>query len=293
MCNAPCCNGCSGCNPPSGGFGRNGMVAPTRSSGSPPMPPTICWRAKEAGDAVPEAMLNQALNRLQAILPTVGMVSAGAGAPSTAGWPIRLTVPMCWPGGQGAARYPAPCLGQQADHARSGLPLLHLSWPLGHGDEQNAAKALSRALATERRDDYLGDYGSPLRDQALEALPAAPAGWLRSAGRPSVPKGGRYAGSPSVAQHSGAARPVATRPRRSGCRLAGQGGFLSWQWIPERFGSAAAGHPEALAASAVTNEGKGSSMCSAPGQLPRTGSYQIESGDKRDPQLVQERRSAV
>ena len=38
----------------------------------------------------------------------------------------------------------------------------------------------------------------------------------------------------------------------------------SWQWIPERFGSAAAGCPEALAASAVTNEGKGSSMCSAP-----------------------------
>ena len=50
----------------SGGFGLwDGRS--TRSSGSPPCRDHLLAR-KEAGDAVPEAMLNQALNRLQSYL---------------------------------------------------------------------------------------------------------------------------------------------------------------------------------------------------------------------------------
>ncbi len=125
---------------------------------------------KEAGEAVPEAMLSQALGRLQSYLTDGQYGERWSSAPEHS----RLAY-------QAYSAYVLARVGkaplstlrliweQQADHARSGLPLLHLSLALSAmGDEQNGALALDRALATPRGEDYLADYGSPLRDGALE-----------------------------------------------------------------------------------------------------------------------------
>ena len=89
---------------------------------------------REAGDAVPEAMLNQALNRLQSYLTDSQYGERWSSAPSTAVLPIRLTVPMCWPGWVRPTRYLAPCLGA-AGRSRPFrfAALAPLAGALGHG----------------------------------------------------------------------------------------------------------------------------------------------------------------
>lgn len=54
-------------------------------------------------------------------------------------------------------------------NARSGLPLLHLGVALQlAGDQQRADQAIQKALSINRTEkDYLADYGSPVRDQAV------------------------------------------------------------------------------------------------------------------------------
>lgn len=57
------------------------------------------------------------------------------------------------------------------DRARSGLPLLQLGIALKTmGDAPRGDAALKLAVATPRHDEnrWLGDYGSPLRDDALK-----------------------------------------------------------------------------------------------------------------------------
>ncbi|HHQ4780632.1 TPA: alpha-2-macroglobulin family protein [Aeromonas veronii] len=215
---------------------------------------------KEAGDAVPEAMLNQALNRLQSYLTDSQYGERWSRAPEHS----RLAY-------QAYSAYVLARVGkaplatlrliweQQADHARSGLPLLHLSLALSAmGDEQNAAKALSRALATERGDDYLGDYGSPLRDGALEfsllrQYKLAAERW------PAL--------SAKVADTLAHRQWLSTQERLALLRLARFDPAVDWQAkVASSSGSEALngsaplqqGAPEALAASTVTNEGKGS-----------------------------------
>ncbi|MEH8260408.1 alpha-2-macroglobulin [Aeromonas veronii] len=215
---------------------------------------------KEAGDAVPEAMLNQALNRLQSYLTDSQYGERWSSAPEHS----RLAY-------QAYSAYVLARVGkaplatlrliweQQADHARSGLPLLHLSLALSAmGDEQNAAKALSRALATERGDDYLGDYGSPLRDGALEfsllrQYKLAAERW------PAL--------SAKVADTLAHRQWLSTQERLALLRLARFDPAVDWQAkVASSSGSEALngsaplqqGAPEALAASTVTNEGKGS-----------------------------------
>ncbi|QJT13865.1 alpha-2-macroglobulin family protein [Aeromonas sp. 2692-1] len=215
---------------------------------------------KEAGDAVPEAMLNQALNRLQSYLTDSQYGERWSSAPEHS----RLAY-------QAYSAYVLARVGkaplatlrlvweQQADHARSGLPLLYLSLALSAmGDEQNATKALSRALATERGDDYLGDYGSPLRDQALE-LSLLRQHKLAAERWPAL--------SAKVADTLAHRQWLSTQERLALLRLARFDPAVDWQarvasssGIEALSGSAALqqGAPEALAASAVTNEGKGS-----------------------------------
>lgn len=215
---------------------------------------------KEAGDAVPEAMLNQALNRLQSYLTDSQYGERWSSAPEHS----RLAY-------QAYSAYVLARVGkaplatlrliweQQADHARSGLPLLHLSLALSAmGDEQNAAKALSRALGTERGDDYLGDYGSPLRDEALE-LSLLRQHKLASDRWPAL--------SAKVADTLAHRQWLSTQERLALLRLARVDPGLDWQakvasslGSESLSGSAALqlGAPEVLAASAVTNEGKGS-----------------------------------
>ena len=215
---------------------------------------------KEAGDAVPEAMLNQALNRLQSNLTDSQYGERWSSAPEHS----RLAY-------QAYSAYVLARVGkaplatlrliweQQADHARSGLPLLHLSLALAAmGDEQNAAKALSRALATERGDDYLGDYGSPLRDQALE-LSLLRQHKLAAERWPAL--------SAKVADTLAHRQWLSTQERLALLRLARFDPAADWQAkVTSSLGSESLsgsaplqqGAPEALAASTVTNEGKGS-----------------------------------
>lgn len=215
---------------------------------------------KEAGDAVPEAMLNQALNRLQSYLTDSQYGERWSSAPEHS----RLAY-------QAYSAYVLARVGkaplatlrlvweQQADHTRSGLPLLHLSLALSAmGDEQNAAKALSRALATERGDDYLGDYGSPLRDEALEL----------SLLRQHKLAAERWSAlSAKVADTLAHRQWLSTQERLALLRLARFDPAVDWQAkVTSSLGSGSLsgsaplqqGAPEALAASAVTNEGKGS-----------------------------------
>ncbi|HDN9025972.1 TPA: alpha-2-macroglobulin family protein [Aeromonas veronii] len=215
---------------------------------------------QEAGDAVPEAMLNQALNRLQSYLTDSQYGERWSSAPEHS----RLAY-------QAYSAYVLARVGkaplatlrliweQQADHARSGLPLLHLSLALSAmGDEQNAAKAFNRALATERGDDYLGDYGSPLRDQALE-LSLLRQHKLAAERWPAL--------SAKVADTLAHRQWLSTQERLALLRLARFDPAVDWQakvasssGIEALSGSAPLqlGAPEALAASVVTNEGKGS-----------------------------------
>ncbi|WP_429075710.1 alpha-2-macroglobulin family protein [Aeromonas hydrophila] len=215
---------------------------------------------KEAGDAVPEAMLNQALNRLQSYLTDSQYGERWSSAPEHS----RLAY-------QAYSAYVLARVGkaplatlrlvweQQADHARSGLPLLHLSLALSAmGDEQNAAKALSRALATERGDDYLGDYGSPLRDQALE-LSLLRQHKLAAERWPAL--------SAKVADTLAHRQWLSTQERLALLRLARFDPAVDWQArVTSSLGSGPLsgsaplqqGTLEALAASTVTNEGKGS-----------------------------------
>ncbi len=215
---------------------------------------------KEAGDAVPEAMLNQALNRMQSYLTDSQYGERWSSAPEHS----RLAY-------QAYSAYVLARVGkaplatlrlvweQQADHARSGLPLLHLSLALSAmGDEQNAAKALARALATERGDDYLGDYGSPLRDQALE-LSLLRQHKLAAERWPAL--------SAKVADTLAHRQWLSTQERLALLRLARFDPAVDWQArVTSSLGSGSLsgsaplqqGAPEALAASTVTNEGKGS-----------------------------------
>ncbi|WLD21800.1 alpha-2-macroglobulin family protein [Aeromonas veronii] len=215
---------------------------------------------KEAGDAVPEAMLNQALNRLQSYLTDSQYGERWSSAPEHS----RLAY-------QAYSAYVLARVGkaplatlrliweQQADHARSGLPLLHLSLALSAmGDEQNAAKALSRALATERGDDYLGDYGSPLRDEALE-FSLLRQHKLAAERWPDL--------SAKVADTLAHRQWLSTQERLALLRLARFDPAVDWQAkVTSSLGSGSLsgsaplqqGAPEALAASTVTNEGKGS-----------------------------------
>ncbi|MBL0447801.1 alpha-2-macroglobulin family protein [Aeromonas caviae] len=215
---------------------------------------------KEAGDAVPEAMLNQALNRLQSYLTDSQYGERWSSAPEHS----RLAY-------QAYSAYVLARVGkaplatlrlvweQQADHARSGLPLLHLSLALSAmGDEQNAAKALIRALVTERGDDYLGDYGSPLRDQALE-LSLLRQHKLAAERWPAL--------SAKVADTLAHRQWLSTQERLALLRLARFDPAADWQAkVTSSLGSGSLsgsaplqqGAPEALAASTVTNEGRGS-----------------------------------
>ncbi|HEH9394071.1 TPA: alpha-2-macroglobulin family protein [Aeromonas salmonicida] len=215
---------------------------------------------KEAGDAVPEAMLNQAINRLQSYLGDSQYGERWSSPPehsrlayqaysafvlARVGKAPLSTLRLIWE--------------QQADHARSGLPLLHLSLALSAmGDEQTAAKVLTRALATPRGDDYLADYGSPLRDGTLE-LALLRQHKLAEDRWPEL--------SAKVADTLAHRQWLSTQERLALLRLAQVDPAADWQARVVSISgdqavagknSAQIGAPEALAATGVTNEGKGS-----------------------------------
>lgn len=215
---------------------------------------------KEAGEAVPEAMLSLALMRLQNYLTDSQYGERWSSAPehsrlayqaysafvlARVGKAPLSTLRLMWE--------------QQADHARSGLPLLHLSLALSAmGDEQSAAKALTQALKVERGDDYLGDYGSPLRDGALELAllrqhQLAAEHWSEL--------------STKLADILAHRQWLSTQERLALLRLARADPAIDWQARVEGMSDSSTlagqasqqiGAPAALAATGVINEGKGS-----------------------------------
>lgn len=126
--------------------------------------------ARDAGFYVPERIFESTLNRLDAYLRRGAIVSARYGQDprhyeaayrAYAGYVLGLQgrAPL------GALRSVRPVV---EDGARSRLPLVHLGLALRMaGDQSRGDELLLAAKNVERSDDYLGDYGSALRDDAL------------------------------------------------------------------------------------------------------------------------------
>ncbi|HEU0152963.1 MAG TPA: alpha-2-macroglobulin [Arenimonas sp.] len=126
--------------------------------------------ARDAGFAVPEAMLQKSLERLSEDLLTGGVPFYAYddsdhlrfAYQAQAGYVLAKV-----------NRAPLGTLRALYDNERgkslTGLPLVHLGLALSlQGDEARANKAIAEGLAKQdRRPRWLGDYGSDLRDQGL------------------------------------------------------------------------------------------------------------------------------
>jgi uncharacterized protein YfaS (alpha-2-macroglobulin family) len=126
--------------------------------------------ARDAGFAVPEALLQKTLERLGEDLLTGGVPfyqyddadHLRFAYQAQAGYVLAKV-----------NRAPLGTLRALHDNQRgkslTGLPLMHLGLALARqGDEARAAVAIREALAKpDGRPRWLGDYGTPLRDQAL------------------------------------------------------------------------------------------------------------------------------
>jgi len=126
--------------------------------------------AREAGFAVPEAMLQKSLERLSEDLLTGGVPFYSYDASD------HLRFAYSAQAGYVLAkvnRAPLGTLRALYDNERgkslTGLPLMYLGLALAmQGDEARANKAIAEALAKkDARPRWLGDYGSDLRDQSL------------------------------------------------------------------------------------------------------------------------------
>lgn len=128
--------------------------------------------AREAGFAVPDAMLQKALKRLSEDLL--------AGGNEFYGQEHRDHLKFAFNAHAGYVlarvnRAPLGTLRGLYDHergkARNGLSLVHLGLALSlQGDKTRGAKAIAAGFAFDKPNDrhlYLGDYSSPLRDSAL------------------------------------------------------------------------------------------------------------------------------
>ncbi|HEY0662843.1 MAG TPA: alpha-2-macroglobulin [Lysobacter sp.] len=127
--------------------------------------------AREAGFAVPESMLQKALKALNEDL-----LSGGA---TFYGYDRREHLKFAYQAHAGYVlarvnRAPLGTLRALYDNDRkqsvTGLPLVHLGLALAlQGDKTRGRKAIAEGFARDSSDrpDYLGDYGSRLRDDAL------------------------------------------------------------------------------------------------------------------------------
>ncbi|MBH3427531.1 alpha-2-macroglobulin family protein [Pseudomonas alkylphenolica] len=127
-------------------------------------------RAREQGYAVPADALKKASERLLRYLQERNLIEVNY---SKNAEHSRFAVQAY--AGQVLARTQQAPLGalrslfERRSDARSGLPLVQLAIALDKmGDKPRAQQALQAGLAVSRSsDDWLGDYGSPVRDQAL------------------------------------------------------------------------------------------------------------------------------
>ncbi|MGB1108915.1 MAG: alpha-2-macroglobulin family protein [Gammaproteobacteria bacterium] len=158
---------------PNGGFSLWGDSGHGHGSEQPWLTPyatEFLLKARHLGYAVDDDRLVKALKRLSQYLVKGGVPVSSYGdgahlrfaARAYAGYVLSLSksAPLS------ALRR---LLERNASQARSSLPLLHLGYALrNQGDEKNATKAFELAGKTQRAEHYLGDYGSELRDLAME-----------------------------------------------------------------------------------------------------------------------------
>jgi hypothetical protein len=160
--------------------------------------------ARDAGFAVPEAMLQKALERLNEDLLT--------GSAPFYGYDYRDHLRLAYQAHAGYVlarvnRAPLGTLRALYDNERgkslTALPLLHLGLALQlQGDKARGQQAIKEAFAKhDARPSWLGDYGSTLRDQALMlmlakrhqlAVPAADARLLALSRDLAARSQGRY-----------------------------------------------------------------------------------------------------
>lgn len=129
--------------------------------------------ARDNGIAIPSDMLDKALKKLLKNLKSGGALSVNQ---HYSEYPRHLSFAAQSYNAFVLAkvhRAPLGTLRTLYDHhreaAKSGLPLIHLGIALNlMGDEKRAMQAISEGLEIERpKHDYLGDYGSDIRDYAL------------------------------------------------------------------------------------------------------------------------------
>ncbi|GAB2493159.1 alpha-2-macroglobulin family protein [Arenimonas alkanexedens] len=126
--------------------------------------------ARDAGFAVPEAMLQKSLERLNEDLLTGGVPFYSYDASDHLRFAYQAQAGYVL---AKVNRAPLGTLRALFDNERgkslTGLPLMHLGLALAmQGDEARASKAIAEALSKkDARPRWLGDYGSELRDQSL------------------------------------------------------------------------------------------------------------------------------
>ncbi|RPE02287.1 alpha-2-macroglobulin family protein [Candidatus Pantoea deserta] len=127
-------------------------------------------RASEAGYSVPQEVIPRAAERLLRYLQDPAQIETRWSSDEEA---LRFSV-QAYAGMVLARQQQAPlgalrALYEKRDKAKSGLALVQLGVALKlMGDPQRAQLALAQGVSlTRHSSDWLGDYGSPLRDRAL------------------------------------------------------------------------------------------------------------------------------
>ena len=126
-------------------------------------------RAREQGFAVPPAALKSAQERLLRYLQEGYLIDSDySQAPDSTRFAVQAYAGFVLARDKRAPLGALRSLFERRQHARSGLPLVHLALALQWmGDATKAEQALHAGLNVQRSDElYMADYGSELRDQA-------------------------------------------------------------------------------------------------------------------------------
>ncbi len=127
-------------------------------------------RARDQGFAVPRQALQQASQRLMRYVQERNLIEADySDNLDHTRFAVQAYAALVLARSQQAPLGALRSLFERRSDAASGLPLVQLSIALQKmGDQPRADQALVAGLAVTRKgDQWLGDYGSPLRDQAL------------------------------------------------------------------------------------------------------------------------------
>lgn len=126
-------------------------------------------RAREQGYAVPAEALKKANERLLRYLQERNLIEVNYSQNAEhSRFAVQAYAALVLARSQQAPLGALRSLFERRADARSGLPLVQLAIALDKmGDTPRSEQALQAGLAIARNNDWLADYGSPVRDQAL------------------------------------------------------------------------------------------------------------------------------